>query len=343
MHSMARNGSLKLGFFSYLEGDGPATGIYRNVTDLFVRADTLGLDTGWVAQHHFGHHGGLPSPFVFFSAVAAQTRAIGLGTAVITLALENTLRVAEDTAVLETLHPGRLQFGVGTGFATDPVLAAFDRGGQDKRALYDASVARLREVFGGDTLNSDDDVLYPPAPALADRIWEAPGSVPRVIEAARRGSGLLLSRIAIGTDRGTDEVQRELVDAYYGALPEGVAPRIGLSRSVWPTNDPDAAYRSLADGLLAGVRKRNDPTAGHTGHSLDELFDLYSVHWGRPEPVAASLLAEPLLDEVTDLICQLSPGTPSQEQALEALDLLATEVGPAIGWSPANLARAATA
>ena len=65
---MARNGALKLGFFSYLEGDGPATGIYRNVTDLFVRADSLGLDTGWVAQHHFGHHGGLPSPFVFFSA-----------------------------------------------------------------------------------------------------------------------------------------------------------------------------------------------------------------------------------------------------------------------------------
>ena len=52
---MARNGALKLGFFSYLEGDGPATGIYRNVTDLFVRAETLGLDTGWVAQHHFGH------------------------------------------------------------------------------------------------------------------------------------------------------------------------------------------------------------------------------------------------------------------------------------------------
>jgi alkanesulfonate monooxygenase SsuD/methylene tetrahydromethanopterin reductase-like flavin-dependent oxidoreductase (luciferase family) len=341
---MGRNGTLNLGFFSYLEGDGPATDIYRNVTDLFVQADDLGLDAGWVAQHHFGHHGGLPSPFVFFASIAGQTRQIGLGTAVITPALEDPVRIAEDAAVLETMYPGRLQLGLGTGFATDPVLAVFGKGGQDKRALYDAGVIRLREVFGGATLNVDDDVLYPPAESLNTRLWEAPGSVPRVIQAAQRGSGLLLSRIAIGvTDRGTDEVQRELVDAYYNALPEGVAPRIGLSRSVWPTNDPDAAYESLSAGLLAGVKKRNDPTAGHVNHSLEELFDLYSVHWGKPEAVVESLLAEPLIDEVTDVICQLSPGTPTQEQALEALELLATEVGPGIGWAPARREPAAAA
>jgi hypothetical protein len=66
------------------------------------------------------------------------------------------------------------------------------------------------------------------------------------------------------------------------------------------------------------------------------------VHWGEPASVAASLEAEPLIDEVTDVICQLSPAAPTQEQALEAIELLATEVGPALGWTPANAAVAAS-
>jgi len=332
---------LRLGFFHYLEGEGSATDIYRDVSELFIRADALGIDAGWVAQHHFGHHGGLPSPFVFVGSVAARTRQLGLGTAVITLALEHTVRVAEDAAVLETLRPGRLQLGVGTGFATDPVLAAFDRGGQDKRALYDASVARLGEVFAGAALNEVGDVLYPPAPDLGNRIWEAPGSPPRVIEAAKRGSGLLLSRIAIGvTDRSTDEVQRELVDAYYSALPEGVEPRIALSRTVFPSSTPEAARVTLAEGLRKGVQPRNGVPSPYADCPTEELFELYSVHWGTPEAVAESLLAEPLLDEATDLICQLSPGSPTQAQALDALELLATRVGPAIGWASSSLQRA---
>jgi len=336
---MARTSPLRIGFFTYLDGTAAPSEIYRNVTELFLRADTLGLDGGWVAQHHFGDHGGLPSPFVFFGSIAGPTRQIGLGTAVVTLALENTLRTAEDAAVLETLHPGRLQFGLGTGFATDVVMEAFGKGGQDKRALYDAAVVRLREFFANEPVTSQGHTIYPPAPALGERLWEAPGSPRRVIEAAKRGSGLLLSRIAIGvSDRSTDDVQRELVDAYLANLPAGVAPRIALSRTVYATSDPDTAYAQLRDGLRKGVQPRNGQTSPFENASDEELFDLYSVHWGSPDAVAESISAEPLIDEVTDIICQLSPAAPTQAQALEAIELLATEVGPAIGWSPANTA-----
>ena len=330
---MSRIAPLRLGFFTYLDGPGTPDETYRNVSDLFLEADRLGIQAGWVAQHHFGHlRSGLPSPFVFFASIAARTAHINVGSAVITPALELPVRIAEDAAVLETLSPGRLQLGLGTGFATDDVLQVFGRGGQDKRALYDESVVRIKQAFAGEPLNAAGDTLFPPAPQLNRRMWEAPGSIPRVIEAAERGSGLLLSRIAIGTDRDTDEVQRELVDAYYGALPEGVEPRIALSRTVWTSNDPDAVYQSLTAGLLEGVKKRPD----HAALPIDGLFDLYSVHWGRPEDVVASLRAEPLIDEVTDVICQLSPGSPNQEQALEAISLLATEVGPHVGWVPAT-------
>lgn len=332
---MSSPGTLRIGFFTYLDGEADAPTIYRNVTELFRHADALGLDAGWVAQHHFGDHGGLPSPFVFFGSMAGQTKQIGLGTAVVTLALENTLRTAEDAAVLETLHPGRLQFGVGTGFATDIVMDAFGKGGEDKRALYDASVTRLGEIFANQPVTSTGETIYPAAPELGQRIWEAPGSPPRVADAAKRGNGLLLSRIAIGvTDRSTDDVQRELVDVYLANLPEGVPPRIALSRTVYATNDPDTAYAQLRDGLRAGVQPRHGQPSPYVNCTDEELFDLYSVHWGTPESVVASLQAEPLLAEVTDIICQLSPAVPTQEQALQALELLATKVGPALGWTP---------
>src|SRR5215204_2201349 len=50
----------------------------------------------------------------------------------------------------------------------------------------------------GDPVNADGDVLNPPPPALAGSVWESPASLERTGEIARRGSGLLLSRIAIG-------------------------------------------------------------------------------------------------------------------------------------------------
>ena len=109
--------------------------------EIFAAAESYGFDIGWVAQHHFGHHGGLPSPFVFFATLAAQIRTIGVGTAIISLPLENPVRVAEDAATFEALFPGRLELGVGTGFASDPVLTTFDRDGPDRRALYDRGSA----------------------------------------------------------------------------------------------------------------------------------------------------------------------------------------------------------
>src|SRR5690349_10985827 len=78
----------RLGFFTYLHGAAPQPDVYRRVIDLFEAAEDLGFATGWVAQHHHGRHGGLPSPFVFLTAAAERTRAIGLGTAVVTLLLE---------------------------------------------------------------------------------------------------------------------------------------------------------------------------------------------------------------------------------------------------------------
>ena len=111
---MSKSQPLRLGLSAYLEGKA-AKPIYRDVRELFLTADQLGFYVGWVAQHRFDHHGGLPSPLVFFASPASETQSLGFGAAIVCLPLENAIRVAEDAALFKTLHPGRLDLGLGAG------------------------------------------------------------------------------------------------------------------------------------------------------------------------------------------------------------------------------------
>ncbi|NPE72855.1 LLM class flavin-dependent oxidoreductase, partial [Dickeya dadantii] len=64
----------RLGFFTRLLDDVPAGQRYRLAAEQIIKAEQLGFDSAWVAQHHFhADEGGLPSPLVFLAQVAAQT------------------------------------------------------------------------------------------------------------------------------------------------------------------------------------------------------------------------------------------------------------------------------
>jgi alkanesulfonate monooxygenase SsuD/methylene tetrahydromethanopterin reductase-like flavin-dependent oxidoreductase (luciferase family) len=334
---MTEHSRFKLGFFSYLQGGKPPAEIFTDAMNIFIAADELGFDMAWVAQHHFGHHGGLPSPFVFFSALAARTENIGVGTAVVSLPFENPIKVAEDAAVFETLFPGRLQLGLGTGFGGPELLTVFERPGDDRRALYDGSIQKVLDALAGEPIAGADEPMHPNAGSLRDRIWEAPSTLERVAESGARGSGLLLSRIAIGGGtRPSWERQVPMVELYKQYLPRGVAPRIGLSRTIYPTRRPETAYRNLTEGLKEIAEIRAKQGIEPLDMSVDDQLVLNNVHWGDPEAVVESLQNEPLFNQTTDLICQVQPGVPSFDETMEAIELIATEVAPALGWKPAK-------
>ncbi len=99
----------RLGFFTRLLDEAAPAERYRLAVEQIMQAERAGLDSTWIAQHHFHEReGGLPAPFAFLGFVAAQTRRIRLGTGIVTLPLENPVRVAEDAAVLDLLAGGRL-------------------------------------------------------------------------------------------------------------------------------------------------------------------------------------------------------------------------------------------
>lgn len=326
----------RLGFFSRLLDDVPAAERYRLVAEQIAHAEAFGFDSAWVAQHHFHEaEGGLPSPFVFLAHVAARTPRIRLGTGVVTLPLENAVRVAEDAVVLDLLAGGRLEFGVGTG-GTPSSFAAFGLASEDRAEIFARHLALVREAWAGRPLAGGDQ-LYPSSPRLLDRIWQATFSVAGGARAGSAGDGLMLSRTQPRPDGAPSaslaELQQPIIDAYLARLPEGRPPRIMGSRSVFVADDRREALRLAELGLRRSVARLGDPGRPGADASLQELIAGYDVHVGTPEDVIASLAADRTLDRVTDMVFQVHSVDPPHPLILRSIELIATEVAPALGWT----------
>lgn len=134
----------------------------------------------------------MPSPLVFLSHVAARTSRIRLGTGIITLPLEQPIRIAEDAAVLDLLSGGRLEVGVGTG-GTPSSFTAFGHDSANRSEIYERYLAIVKDAWNGKPLKGGD-ALYPNAPSLNDRIWQATFSHWGGARAGRGGDDLMLSR-----------------------------------------------------------------------------------------------------------------------------------------------------
>ena len=331
--------SKRLGFFTRLLDEAPAGERYRLAAEQILRAEAAGFDAAWVAQHHFHEdEGGLPAPLVFLAHVAALTRRIRLGTGVITLPMELALRVAEDTAVLDLLAGGRLEIGLGSG-GTPSSFPPFGLQSADRGQAFAANLRILRGAWRGETIGDSDNRLYPAAPQLAGRVWQATFSVDGGARAGADGDGLMLSRTQPrpehSPDLPLDEIQNPIIDAYLDALPAGVAPRILGSRTVFAADDGDEA-RQLAE---KGLRRQADNARVNgqrlSGDRLDDFIAAFDAHLGTPEQVIASLRQDSALARVTDLAFQVHSIDPPPAFILRSIDLIAQRVAPALGWTRA--------
>ncbi|MGE6784122.1 putative FMN-dependent luciferase-like monooxygenase [Ensifer adhaerens] len=327
----------RLGFFTRLLDDVPAGTRYYYAKEQIVTAERFGFDTAWVAQHHFhADEGGLPAPLVFLAHVAAKTTRIRLGTGVITLPLENPIRVAEDAAVFDLLSGGRLEVGLGTG-GTPSSFKAFGLESAERGAVFGRHLQTLRDAWAGRSL-AGGDRLYPAAPQLLDRIWQATFSVAGGERAGRAGDGLMLSRTQPRLDdkphASLADLQDPIIDAYLHALPSGRAPRILGSRSLFVADSRAEALRLAEVGLRRGAERLI--ASGHkvSGNSLADLIAAFDVHVGSVDDVIASLSADETLERVTDLVFQVHSVDPPHPLILRSIELIATKVAPALGWSP---------
>ena len=110
---------MKFGLFSHVPWpeDVDPKQKFEQTTEEAVYGEELGFNSIWLAEHHFTRYGLGSSSLVLASSIAARTKKIRLGTAVLVPTLHHPLRLAEDTATLDVISDGRLDVGYGRGAA----------------------------------------------------------------------------------------------------------------------------------------------------------------------------------------------------------------------------------
>ncbi|CAG7618631.1 LLM class flavin-dependent oxidoreductase [Leucobacter soli] len=341
-----------LGFIHLVpfDRDDPKRGLDDGI-ELFRYAEELGFDSGWVRTRHLQR--GLPSPAVFFGAVAQRTTRLQLGTAVIPLGFENPFRLAEDLATSDLITGGRLLPGLSVHPpAYDDAVndLVHDTGWREEDYGY-GRVERLRGLLAGERVREvpeyqgiggdfDSERVEPHSPGLASRLWYGGGSQRSARWAGSAGLNWLVSNISTLElpEGGTAELpegdaidfagaQRAQIDAYRDALPEGADGRVSVARVVVPT---DGANADQLRRYSEYVERRTPRTA--KVHSAGTIIatDIF----GTSEEIVARIRGDVAFQAADDYIFEL-PFELELADWKHILHELATVVGPALGWRAA--------
>jgi len=121
--------------------------LYGFTIEACQEAERLGADSVWFSEHHLFDDGYLPQPLTFAAAVAARTKKVRLGTAIVIAPLHHPAELAEQCAVVDLISAGRLDLGIGTGYRV-PEFELFDASLKARYTQTDNTARRLRELWG---------------------------------------------------------------------------------------------------------------------------------------------------------------------------------------------------
>ncbi|HEY8581824.1 MAG TPA: LLM class flavin-dependent oxidoreductase [Capillimicrobium sp.] len=122
----------------------------RHSLDLARHVERLGYLRHWVAEHHNMPGIASSSPPVLIAHLASVTETIRVGSGGVMLPNHQPLVVAEQFGMLEALHPGRIDLGIGRAPGTDQITAQALRRNADPSAEdLPTQLAELTGYFEG--------------------------------------------------------------------------------------------------------------------------------------------------------------------------------------------------
>lgn len=283
--------------------------LYADAISIVERADELGYDSFWLAEHHGSDDGYIPSTLPMLAAMAARTRRIGLGTAVMLTPFHDPLRIAEDAAVLDNISGGRLRLGLGLGWSEEEYrMFGAPKKGRGKR--LEEFVETLRGAWGPDRFTvagdhlSYENVRVEPKPAHRIPIYLGGSSEIAMRRAARIADGYFPPSTAGGPLQLVEKV-REVLDMRSEAGVDrpfsfGCFLPIGIGQ------DKDEAWASIRRGLfhtrgsyLRWAQGRWDlEECDKDAAEFEDAVREQTVH-GTPQDVADAL--RPLVDGLRGL------------------------------------------
>jgi alkanesulfonate monooxygenase SsuD/methylene tetrahydromethanopterin reductase-like flavin-dependent oxidoreductase (luciferase family) len=177
---------------------------YDSFIEYVVEADRLGFTQLFMVEHHFTGQGQVSASMTVLAYLAARTRKIRLGTAVVVLPWHNPVLIAEQVATLDLLTGGRVDFGVGKGYRKTefdgfciPMAEATERFDEAMEIIRKAWTAEGRFSHHGKRWHYENIVVEPePLQRPHPPLWLAAGSHDSIRRAAREGYNLLLDQLA---------------------------------------------------------------------------------------------------------------------------------------------------
>jgi len=328
----------------------PHRDVHARVTQQIVRADELGYDYAWVAEHHFSNeYGIMPDVFVYAGYLAALTRRIKIGTAVVTLPLANPLRVAENAAFVDILSNGRFVLGLGSGYRKYE-FEGFGVDFDQRRDIQEEAIPLLLELFDKKRIRHQgkyfrvavdgDYELFPHSLQQPHPPIFLAGATERSIGvAARMGFGLFLSSWT-----PFDELAKQT--RFYRAELEKTPPalrrnpargHVDIARWVYVAESDAEARRDSEEGILRNLHHfSSGHTSGYLGTVSQDVgasprdYDALSrdiILHGSPATVVAKI--EELREKTgADSIMLHYPPWYGAGKALSSLELFAGKVIP---------------
>jgi len=169
--------SLPLSFLDLcqIESGSTSAAALRNAVELAQVAERLGYTRYWFAEHHNTVGLASGSPEIMIAHVAAHTRTIRVGAGGVMLPNHAPLRVAEAFRLLEALHPGRIDLGLGRAPGTD-TLTAFALRRSEEALRVDQYPQLLAELLAFDEQSFPEDhpfraIKVTPADVRLPPIW----------------------------------------------------------------------------------------------------------------------------------------------------------------------------
>jgi alkanesulfonate monooxygenase SsuD/methylene tetrahydromethanopterin reductase-like flavin-dependent oxidoreductase (luciferase family) len=328
----------------------PHRDVHARVTREIMRADALGFDYAWVAEHHFSNeYGIMPDVFVYAAYLAAVTKQIKIGTAVVTLPLANPLRVAENAAFVDILSNGRFALGLGSGYRK----YEFDGFGVDfdaRRDIQEEALPLLMQIFHdkrsahrGKYFNFPVDAEYERCPHALQQphppIFLAGATERSIAVAGRMGFGLMLSTWTPFEElaRQTAAYRQHLEETPQRLRSNPARGKIDVARWTYVA-ETDAKARAESE---AGIRRHLQHFAsGHTSGYLGTVsqggatsqrdYDMLSrdiILHGSPSTVVEKIERLRDMTGATSVMLHYPPWY-GMEKALASLELFATEVAP---------------
>ncbi|MFE3474807.1 LLM class flavin-dependent oxidoreductase [Streptomyces bacillaris] len=282
-------------------GQGPGEALHRAVRSAEA-AEESGLDSVWLAEHHFVPYGVCPSATTLAALLLGRTRRIRVGTAVSVLPNHHPVALAEQAALLHLTSGGRFSLGVGRGGPWVDLevfgggLDAYENGFPESLGLLldwlrEPRVAGRGERFGfrevAVVLRADE--LLADGSAQGPEVIVACTSPKTVRLAAGRGLPMLL-----GMHCG-DEEKAEMVALWRTAAREaGQPPEV-----VEGAAHVSAGVAQIEDGPGAATETLVKTMPGWLRQGLDAHVTVDGRHRVMRDPVA-----------YTELLCGLHPVGP---------------------------------